>query len=135
MKSLVLLGGGYGNMGIMPHILPSALPEPYSITLIVRMPYHGLQPEFSACTAGTKSHQDIHMNVPALLLINIVYGEINYINLEDQIISVGNTKVDYDELVIGLGCEDKYHNVPGAAEYTHSIQTLSSSRETFHHIS
>src|SRR5699024_12117881 len=67
--------------------------------------------------------------------INIVYGEINDINLEDQIVSVGNTKGDYDELVIGLGCEDKYHNVRGASEYTHSIQTLSSSRETFHHIS
>ena len=36
--------------------------------------------------------------------------------------------------IIGLGCEDKYHNVPGAEEYTHSIQTLKS-RITFHSIS
>jgi NADH dehydrogenase FAD-containing subunit len=35
----------------------------------------------------------------------IVYGEINDINLDEQIISVGNSKIDYDELVIGLGCE------------------------------
>ncbi len=26
MKNLVLLGGGYGNMRIMSHILPNALP-------------------------------------------------------------------------------------------------------------
>ena len=38
-------------------------------------------------------------------------------------------------MIIGLGCEDKYHNVPGAKEYTHSIQTLSKARETFHSIS
>ncbi len=44
-------------------------------------------------------------------------------------------KIDYDELIIGLGCEDKYHNVPGAEAYTHSIQTLSKSRETYHRIS
>src|SRR5699024_12474653 len=93
------------------------------------------KPEFYELAAGTKSDKDIRMNFPDSERINIVYGEINDINLEDQIISVGNTKVDYDELVIGLGCEDKYHNVSGAAEYTHSIQTLSSSRETFHHIS
>ena len=50
-------------------------------------------------------------------------------------ITVGNSKIDYDELIIGLGCEDKYHNVPGAEAYTHSIQTLSKSRETYHRIS
>ena len=65
------------------------------------------------------------MNFPDSERVNTIYGEINDIDLDAQIVSVGNTKVDYDELVIGLGCEDKYHNVPGAEEYTHSIQTLS----------
>ena len=49
--------------------------------------------------------------------------------------SVYSLKFDYDEPIIGLGCEDKYHNVPGAEEYTHSIQTLSKARDTFHSIS
>ena len=34
-------------------------------------------------------------------------------------------------LVIGLGCEDNYHDVPGAAEYTYSIQTIGKSRVTY----
>ncbi len=63
--------------------------------------------------------------------MNTVYGEINDIDLDAQIVSVGNSKIDYDELIIGLGCEDKYHNVPGAEEYTHSIQTLSKARGYF----
>src|SRR5699024_3852837 len=103
MKNLVLLSGGYENMLIMSHILPYSLPENYSITLIDRMPYHGLKPAFYELAAGTKSYKDIRMNFPDSERINIVYGEINDINLEDQIISVGNTKVDYDDLVIGLG--------------------------------
>src|SRR5690606_19167504 len=37
-------------------------------------------------------------------------------------------QIKYDELVIGLGCEDNYHDVPGAAEYTYSIQTIGKSR-------
>ena len=37
-------------------------------------------------------------------------------------------QITYDELVIGLGCKDNYHDVPGAAEYTYSIQTIGKSR-------
>ena len=47
MKNLVLLGG-YGNMRIMSRILPDSLPENYTLTLIDRMPFHGLKPEFYA---------------------------------------------------------------------------------------
>ena len=131
MKSLVLLGGGYGNMRLMKEIIPNALPSDYSITLIDRMPFHGLKTEFYTLAAGTKPDKEIRVNFPNDKKINTVYGEINDINLDDQIVSVGNTKVDYDELVIGLGCEDKYHNVPGAKEYTHSIQTIQNARKTY----
>ena len=102
MKNLVLLGGGYGNMRIMSHILPNALPADYTLTLVDRMPYHGLKPEFYALAAGTKSDTDVRMNFPESERINTIYGEITDINLDDQIISVGQTKVDYDELVIDL---------------------------------
>ena len=40
-------------------------------------------------------------------------------------------QIEYDEFVIGLGCEDNYHDVPGAAEYTCSIQTIGKSRGTY----
>ena len=39
--------------------------------------------------------------------------------------------VDFDKLIIGLGCEDKYHNVPGADEHTYSIQTMNKTRQTY----
>ncbi len=131
MKSLVLLGSGYGNMRLMKEILPSTLPSDYSITLIDRMPFHGLKTEFYALAAGTKPDKDIRVQFPKDKKINTVYGEITYIDLDNQIVSVGDTRVDYDELVIGLGCEDKYHNVPGAKEYTYSIQTVQNARKTY----
>ncbi|VED60985.1 NAD(P)/FAD-dependent oxidoreductase [Staphylococcus simulans] len=134
MKNLVMLGGGYGNMRVLSHILPDALPKDYTITLIDRMPYHGLKPEYYALAAGTKSDKDVRLQFPESEKLNVVYGEISAIDLDDQIVSVGDTKVDYDELIIGLGCEDKYHNVPGADEFTYSIQTLSKSRKTYHTI-
>ncbi len=61
MKNLVLLGGGYGNMRIMSRILTTSLPQDYTVTLVDRMPFHGLKPEFYALAAGTKSDKDVRM--------------------------------------------------------------------------
>jgi len=36
--------------------------------------------------------------------------------------------------VIGLGCEDKYHNVPGAQEHTYSIQTIENTRIAYENV-
>lgn len=131
MKNLVLLGGGYGNMRIMQRLLPDALPEEYTITLIDRVPFHGLKTEFYALAAGTESDKDVRVEFPKDARLNFAYGEITSIDLEKQIVSMGETHVDYDELIIGLGCEDKYHNVPGAEEYTYSIQSIMQARDTY----
>ena len=57
MKNLVLLGGGYGNMRIMQRLLPNTLPDEYNITLIDKIPFHGLKTEFYALAAGTERNR------------------------------------------------------------------------------
>jgi len=131
MKNLVLLGGGYGNMRVMQRLLPSALPEEYNITLIDKIPFQGLKTEYYALAAGTESDKDIRLEFPKDQRLNQTFGEITAIDLDQQIISVGDSQVDYDELIIGLGCEDKYHNVPGADIHTYSIQTITQARKTY----
>ncbi|MCE4955785.1 NAD(P)/FAD-dependent oxidoreductase [Macrococcoides caseolyticum] len=131
MKNLVLLGGGYGNMRIMQKLLPNTLPAEYNITLIDKIPFHGLKTEFYALAAGTESDKDVRVEFPQDKRLNIVYGEVTQIDLDKQIVTIGENHVDFDELVIGLGCEDKYHNVPGALEYTFSIQTMTKARKTY----
>ena len=46
-------------MRIMSRILPNSIPEGYQVTLVDRMPFHGLKPEFYALAAGTKSDKDV----------------------------------------------------------------------------
>ena len=48
-------------MRIMSRILPNSIPEGYQVTLVDRMPFHGLKPEFYALAAGTKSDKDVRM--------------------------------------------------------------------------
>ncbi|MDW0117586.1 NAD(P)/FAD-dependent oxidoreductase [Sporosarcina thermotolerans] len=132
MRKLVLLGAGYGNMRILLRLLNKELPSDVEITLVDRTPFHSLKTEFYALAAGTVPDSEIRVALPSHERLNIVEGEISAIKLDDKVISLGNgEEVPYDELVIGLGCEDNYHDVPGAAEYTSSIQTIGKSRSTY----
>lgn len=132
MKNLVILGGGYGGMRILHKLLPEHLPEDVAITLVDRNPYHCLKTEYYALAAGTISDQHIRVAFPEHPRLKAVYGEINSINLDEKKVILNNNEfVSYDELVIGLGCEDKYHNVPGADTFTYSIQTIDKSRRTY----
>lgn len=132
MKNLVLLGGGYGNMRIMRELLPNHLPKDMKITLVDREPYHCLKTEYYALAAGTVSDQDVRVSFPEHNNLDVKYGEITNINLDNHSIDfLDGSSLSYDQLVIGLGCEDKYHNVPGAEEFSYSIQTIEQSRETY----
>ena len=132
MRKLVLLGGGYGNMRILLRLLPNNFPEDTTITLIDRTPHHSLKTEFYALAAGTTTDKHVRVSFPEHARLNAVYGEITKIDRKEKVVHLedGQT-VSYDDLVIGLGCEDDYHNVPGAEENSYSIQTIAKSRTTF----
>ncbi|WP_033542641.1 NAD(P)/FAD-dependent oxidoreductase [Planococcus sp. CAU13] len=132
MRKLVLLGGGYGNMRILLRLLPNNLPQDVEITLIDRTPFHSMKTEFYALAAGTEADHEVRVDFPEHEKLKIVNGEILEIGIEEKCIFMdGGQRIEFDELVIGLGCEDKYHNVPGADQYTYSIQTIGQSRQTY----
>lgn len=132
MKKLVLLGGGYGGMRILHRLLPNQLPPDIEIILIDKNPYHCLKTEYYALAAGTISDQHVRVSFPEHPQLRLAFAEVTNIDLENKLVHLRNQEsISYDDLVIGLGCEDKYHNVPGADEYTCSIQTIDNSRETY----
>ncbi|GIN70949.1 NADH dehydrogenase-like protein YutJ [Bacillus sp. J14TS2] len=131
MKKLVLLGGGYGNMRVLRELLPHNLPEDWTVTLIDKVPYHSIKTEYYALAAGTISDQDVRVSFPEESKLNVQYGEVTNVDLDEKLVHVAHSEpISYDQLVIGLGCEDKYHNIPGADLYTHSIQSIGKARDT-----
>jgi len=132
MKNLVILGGGYGGMKILNELLPNHLPEDVTITLVDRVPYHCLKTEYYALAAGTISDKEIRVTFPEHPRLVVKYGEVIGINTTDKKIELKDAEaISYDDLVVGLGCEDKYHDVPGAEQYTYSIQSIDKSRHTY----
>jgi NADH:ubiquinone reductase (H+-translocating) len=132
MNNLLILGGGYGGMKFLNEILSDQLPNDILITLVDRVPYHCLKTEFYALAAGTISDKEVRVTFPEHPQLNIKYGEITQINTDEKkVILNGEQELLYDDLIIGLGCEDKYHNVPGAEQFTYSIQSIENSRTTY----
>ena len=131
MKKLLLLGAGYGNMKIMLKILPS-LPSDVEVTLVDRTSFHSLKTEFYALASGTVPDSDVRVALPTHERLKVTEGEIAGIELAEKcVLLTDGRQLEYDQLVIGLGCEDNYHNVPGADEHTYSIQTIGQSRDTY----
>lgn len=132
MKNLVILGGGYGGMKILNELLPSQLPEDWMITLIDRVPYHCLKTEYYALAAGTISDKEIRVTFPEHPQLTIKFSEVTGVETTDKkVLLKDDETIFYDELIIALGCEDKYHGVTGADQYTYSIQSIEKSRQTY----
>jgi len=133
MERLVILGGGYGGLNILLTLLEQRMPDDIQITLIDKNPYHSLKTEFYTIAAGTVADKDIRAKFPTEEHVDYVFGEVNQIDTENQRIHLNknlDNTIDYDYLVIALGCEDNYHGVEGAPEFTESVQTFSKARHT-----
>lgn len=132
MRNLVILGGGYGGLTIVNELLEKDWPDDIEVTLVDRMPYQGLKTEYYALAAGTVSDVDIRTEFPMDPRVTKRYGEVTEVDPHKKLVHMeGEEPLSYDWLVIGLGCVDKYHNIPGAELYTNSIQSLSLSRMTY----
>lgn len=119
-------------MRIIDTLLPNRLPNDVEIILIDRNPYHSLKTEYYALAAGTISDQHIRVGFPKHPQLSYVCGNVRGISLENRSVRLEDgEEIQYDDLVIGLGCTDKYHNVQGAQENTYSIQTIEKSRKTY----
>jgi len=132
MKRLVILGGGYGGLRIIERVLSSNLPDDVVLTLVDRMPFHGLKTEYYALAAGTQPESNLRVPFPSNPRLTVKFGEVVEVNMNEQLVRFADgDSLSYDWLVIGLGCEDRYHNIPGADQFTCSIQTMSSTRQTY----
>ncbi|CAH1058235.1 NAD(P)/FAD-dependent oxidoreductase [Paenibacillus pseudetheri] len=132
MRTLLVLGGGYGGLALIQELLNNHLPQDIEIILIDRMPYQGIKTEYYALAAGTVTDYHLRIQFPVHPRLTIRYGEVSFIDLESRIVTMEpDETVSYDILAIALGCTDNYHNIPGADQYTCSIQTFAGTRETY----
>lgn len=133
MRRLVILGGGYGGINVLSTLLEQWLPEDLVITVIDKNPYHSLKTEFYTIAAGTVADKDVRISFPENNQVEYIFSEVKEIDTEKEQITLNkNTDqyISYDYLVVALGCEDNYHGIDGAVEFTESVQSFSKARKT-----
>lgn len=130
MVKLVILGGGYGGLRFLTTLLEEKLPDPLEITIIDQNPYHSLKTEFYTIAAGTCADRDVRVQFPTHHQVQYIFEKITKIDVENETIHLETKSISYDYLVIALGCEDNYHQVEGAKEYTESVQSFQKARFT-----
>jgi NADH dehydrogenase len=135
VNNVVVLGGGYGGLTVVHELLESNLPHGAKIYLVDRMPFQGLKTEYYALAAGTVTDMDIRVAFPEHPSLEVVFGEIAGVDFDNRTVAVsGHDPLPYDSLVIALGCTDNYHRIAGAAEFSCSIQSFSSTRRTYQQV-
>nr|WP_205774628.1 NAD(P)/FAD-dependent oxidoreductase [Alkalicoccus luteus] len=128
---LVVLGGGYGGLRVIQRLLADKEVNDVKITLVEREAYHSLKTEFYALAAGTVADRHLRIPFPDDDRIEHLCETVTSIDIDAQKVELkSGTVLSYDDLLIGLGCEDKHHGVPGAQEKTLSIQSMRRARKT-----
>src|SRR5690625_2808167 len=130
MSNLVILCGCNGGFIVLTALLSTALPDDLQIIVVDMNAYHSYKTEFHTFVAGTESEVDIRTEFTVDDVVTYEFGTLKSIDLENERITIQDSSkvISYDYLVISVGCEDTYHGIEGAKEYTESVQSFSKAR-------
>lgn len=130
MRNLVILGGGYGGLKVLTGLLSTTLPDDLQIIVVDKNAYHSYKTEFHTIVAGTEAEVNVRTEFPVDDQVTYEFGTVKGIDLENERITFQDSSkvISYDYLIISVGCEDTYHGIEGAKEYTESVQSFSKAR-------
>jgi len=128
MKRIVVLGAGFGGLRttLVLGRWKKKTKSPHEIILIDRNNYHIYTPtlyEISTTSKEIANYLELKSIVTFplemvlnRLPVNFIQAEIKNIDPQKKIIVLANNKISYDYLVIALGSETNFFNLPGLKE-------------------
>ncbi|MFO0795802.1 MAG: NAD(P)/FAD-dependent oxidoreductase, partial [Candidatus Brocadiaceae bacterium] len=124
-KNLVVMGAGYGGITAalrLARLFRQRLE--YQIHLIDRNPYHTLKTQLHEAAI-----RETEVSIPIDRIIrrrNIVFhhGEVTKIDPKEHIVHIEGGSLPFHYLVIALGSQVNFYNIPGLQEHSFPLQTL-----------
>ena len=127
-KKVAILGAGYGGIFAAAHLCKE--PEYFSVRLLDKNPYLQLLQQIPYIISGSKRQEDVTVGIHELFANEIQRGYLEFncafvesIDLDNKIVRASSSQnkeeireYEYDYLVISLGSETQYFNIPGAKE-------------------
>lgn len=124
-KTIGVLGAGAGGL-VAANRLRKLLPNrKHSIVLVDRSSDHRFPPAYLWAVTGRREMDQLHRPLDRLRGkgIEVVTGEIGSINPSRKAVTVGDTRMEFDYLLLALGADMALDTTPGLAE-CHTFYTL-----------
>lgn len=140
MKQIVILGGGYAGINTALQANKLLLENEAQITLIDSRPYHLAYTylyEVASIPKGSANLPDLKESVTIPIASIIKNTQINFIqatveninNTTQQIYLEDKQVIPFDYLVVALGSETNFYNIPGAEQYAKTLKSVQDSLE------
>lgn len=128
-KHIVIIGAGFGGLSAALELAKHCKSDeaPIRVTIIDRNDYQLFTPDlYEIASAAHEIHDEqqlrdaVCLNVKAALAqlhIEFLQTNVKYIDTAKQEIQTDKTTVEYDYLLVALGSEPFYFNIPGMQEH------------------
>ena len=130
-KHAVVIGAGFGGLACAKKLRKS---PSYSVTLIDRNPYQLFSPLLYQVSTASLPEDDIAFPVrTAYRDVQFVRAEVTNIDAikKEVVLSNGKT-ITYDDLILAVGSEGTTFGIPGVAEHTFQMKSVSDARAIRH---
>jgi NADH dehydrogenase len=128
MPKLVILGAGYGGLAVAQKLdTLSRGKSDWDITLVDRRDYHLIQVRVHEVAANSIAADRVKIPFAELLEgfnVKFLQAEIKKILPEKNQVETTAGILEYDKLVIALGSETAYFNIPGLEEHSFPMKFL-----------
>lgn len=127
MTKIVVLGGGFGGVSSALTLLNKKLNYKIEITLIDQNNYHLFTPSLYEVATAEETQSNIAIPFKEIFKdrIKIIKAKIGTIDTNTQTITLADeTKIQYDYLIIALGSQPSYFDIPGLEKYSLPLKNL-----------
>ncbi|MBM7555891.1 FAD-dependent oxidoreductase [Halanaerobacter jeridensis] len=137
-KKIAILGAGYAGVKAAKTLNKKfKKDDSVEITLIDQNSHHTLLTELHEVAGNRIESSGVKISLTDLFAnskVNVVKDKVNDINTEKQEIIAHNSNYDYDYLVLGVGSEPTYFNIPGMEENAFTLWSLEDAQKINDHI-
>jgi len=128
MKKLLILGAGYAGLAVAQKLdAVSRGKSQWEITLVDQRDYHLIQVRIHEVAANSIPAEKVKIPFNELLdgrNIKLVQATIEKIDPNAKTVQTSAGLLQYDRLVIALGSETAYRDIPGLQEHTYPMKSL-----------
>jgi sulfide:quinone oxidoreductase len=128
MRSVVILGAGFGGLTLAAELDPLAKAGKARVTLVDKSPHFSMGFSLQWAMAGRRSPEEGQRAYAARLMqhVKFVHDEILLIDTTRRMVKTRSLTLAYDDLIVALGAELVPEIIPGLAEGGYSLCDLRS---------